>query len=279
MNLSPTFEVGLPVRNNYLEAVATVKRALQIVGVTSVHVSVNEPGNLGEKFLALPDIDPRVRVTLQDRDLGLYGNLRFLANAARSYYFSWLCYDDAPPTDLLTSAIRSDSEGGGTKALFVPTMGQQHFNDVDQWHGELEVWPLFDYTMKPRAEKLFLGFRTHYIYGVWKRQFLTDIFPSKNFDWLDALLLARTISDEKITNFPSGTYVVGVVDKFPTRVGARHRLGPWLLRSSSLVLNSSDLLGNLRGYLIAAVTFGHINNYWNARERFHSQKQTFKSSL
>lgn len=274
-----TFEVGLPIRNSFSQAVATLQRAMQIQGVTSIHLSVNEPGEDREKFLGLAEVDARVRVTLQRQDLGLYGNLRFLVNSANSFYFSWLCYDDVPPIDFLSSAMRADIDGEGNKALYVPAIGQQHFNDVDQWHGPLEVWPLFDYKIKPRAEKLFLGFRTHYIYGVWKRQYLAEIFPKRNFDWLDALLLARTIADEKIANVASGTYVVGVVDKFPTKVGTKHRLWPWAVRTSRLIFSSGDLIGNLRGYFIALVTFAHINHYWNMRERFSGQKQVFKSSL
>lgn len=273
-----TFEIGLPIWKSFQEAEQTLLRALQVDGVTSIHISVNSPGSQSRDFLNLCNIDTRVRVTLQDTNLGLYGNLRFLAMEAESDYFSWLCFDDLPSTDLFTSVESRSKENLPPKALFIPTMGQKHFSTELNWHGPLELWPELELDPS-KTSNVFTNFRTHYIYGVWNTKALKKYFPKLNFDWLDAYLLTAVMCRGLATYVDTKTYIVGIVDKFPTRVGSKLRILGWLVFSFSNLFQTKKSFHNFRAYISAAISFSHINHYWNLRERHRNQSSAFSRSL
>lgn len=273
VSTEPTYEIGIPVRSNLDWALETTKRALSVKGVTSVHVSVNDPSQeqtFRDKFTKLP----AVRLSIQDRDLGLYGNLRFLANSSRARYFSWLCLDDIPDREFFASSVLEDKTQ--VPGLWVPQIAQQDFDDARKWHGPTRKWPKPESLVnRPFEWGVFFGNRTHYIYGVWETEYLRSILPARNFDWLDAYLVSKATLDRRIKHVESGMFIVGISDKLPNRVGRKHELRGWLWHAFRLVLQSQNALQALRWYLVAGLTQMHINHYWNTRER----AQKFKVSV
>lgn len=271
-----SYEIGIPIRSRFDHARDTILRAATVEGVTSIHVSVNE-ANQGEEYLSLLLLDPRVRVSVQGENLGLYGNLRFLAENCETEFFSWLCFDDIPSADLLPCALRGIDPQFPQPSLFVPSMGQRLFDEEQGgWIGPLEDWLVDPVFHSNSPKRIFFGFRTHYVYGLWRTDFLKRIFPSKNFDWLDAYLLAKTISSNGLRHVDAAKFIVGIVDKFPTRVGRKHRLLPWLTHAFHLALSTSQPLKRAFWFSMAVVNISRINQFWNSAESSLSNQRKSK---
>ena len=261
----PTYEIGIPVHSNLRWAIETTERALSVAGVTSVHVSVNDPSQANLFRDQFPS-HPLVRLSIQNKPLGLYGNLRFLANSSSAKFFSWLCLDDKPDKDFFIREVLGKESP--LTSLYVPRIAQQDFDDVRQWHGPTQAWESpASHSQKPFEWKVFFGNRTHYIFGIWETRYLCSIFPARNFDWLDAYLLARATVDGRISHFESGTLTVGASNKLPHRVGRKHRISGWLCQALRLVFKSRRPLRAFRWYVVAGITQSHINHYWNTREK------------
>lgn len=91
--------IGIPSKGINFPLLKTIERVRCISEATEIIVSIN-PGDKGQYSLAEFIDDARLKIIYQERDLGLYGNFRYLANVATNPYFIWNCTDDLISKDL-----------------------------------------------------------------------------------------------------------------------------------------------------------------------------------
>lgn len=200
--------------------------------VSSILVSVSQPGTTPGDFLALKALGPNVQIWLQTKDLGLYGNFRFLLEKAAARWCFFAAVDDdisesllcsklltaqAPPSLVvpvqhLVNVERAERPFPGTVA-FLDTVGQvcdsEKMNDISRFFSGPNV----------------LNAPTSWIFGIWRTSYLRDIYPRKNFNWLDSYVIARAILDEVIQfDWVSNPSLIGVwPDRPPNAVGRSWR--------------------------------------------------------
>ena len=98
-------EVGIPLLAGVALAEEVLHQVIKFKNLSVIHVSINEPGGQEAEYMALESLDPRVKVSCQPRNLGLYGNFRFLVENATGDYFHWHCFDDQISESALNEAV------------------------------------------------------------------------------------------------------------------------------------------------------------------------------
>lgn len=249
-----SLEIGIPIYDNVLDASDTLRRAIALPGVTSIHLSVNRPGGRDSHFLKLAELDARVRVTLQPVNLGLYGNLRFLVNNAGAEYFSWLAADDLISEDFVQAFLSSSEVSSLTVSNFVHRTCSRVPNIV--WNIDSTApgwWPDRDRGNRPT----YFSTEPSWIFGIWETKYLQKIFPNKDFDFLDTVLLSTALLDCQITTLhvaePS---VIGLWEgRPPNHVNGKfHKFSGWAGHALRLVIANKPLsLSAWRGYLGAFI--------------------------
>jgi hypothetical protein len=192
-----------------------------LVGINPIELNSPSSPRGGE----LSDFgDPRIKFFFHSKDLGLYGNFRFLAFQASSSHFAWLCTDDAisPQIPRTIAALAEEPN------LIIPNWKwieyRPHENQpFDFSKSRNGSFPVFKTPIEITNSTLMC--EPSWIFGVWRTEFLKQIFPRFNFDWLDTYLLQRAILSGKVLliEVPTPT-LIGTWDwakKIPRSVSPR----------------------------------------------------------
>lgn len=190
-----TLTIGIPSRGVNSSLRRVIEHALSL-DVEEVVVGINPTGGQIEDCAQF--IDPRLKIFIHNRDLGLYGNFRFLLEQASSTYFVWSCTDD-----FLSPDIPHALEGLDTSAinLYIPSWNWAEFKPDEAQPFDLENkiagrFPIVD-TSQSIIESA-LSSEPSWIFGVWRTRYLQKIMPQKNFDWLDTYLLQKVLLTRKV---------------------------------------------------------------------------------
>jgi hypothetical protein len=249
-----SLEIGIPILKSLEDAQGAIARAVLLPGVSAIHLSVNDPGDLEERFEALTQMDSRVRVTLQRDNLGLYGNLRFLAQSAAASHFSWLAADDILTRDFVEAFLNRERPTKLSVSNFVhqicvrnPTISWDLSSTVQGW------WP------EPKDDGRWQYFSTEpsWIFGIWETSYLKKIFPSKSYDFLDTILLAHVLFDDEISLIcVKNPSVIGLwPNRPPNHVnGKYHGFSKWAGEALKLLVRREPLSAHAwRGLLTALI--------------------------
>lgn len=216
-------EILIPVKGSVTLARDTVLHCLSSLDASKITVSVNgatteqRPG-----FLDLEKIDPRVSVLIQRKDLGLYGNMRFLVEEASRPWLQIVAVDDRPDFSVVTG--RRSNIAGKHPALIV---GPQVVTEVALETKSDNFSIVFGRPLRPvvteEKAQVFLtegvtglDAPTSWIFGLWRSEVIKAIFPKTDFNWLDSFLVAEAIARDGLIYVPicSGKSVIG---KWPGR--------------------------------------------------------------
>ena len=100
-------EIGIPAWKDMSTALIKA-RQLRTGGFTGkVHVSVNEHESPSVEMLAKFS-SLNVRLTTHVKNIGLYGNFRYLLNESSARHFCWLALDDEPCWNII-EGLRNNS--------------------------------------------------------------------------------------------------------------------------------------------------------------------------
>lgn len=190
-----TISIGIPSKGINKSTLRVIDQALTISGVSEVLVSIN-PGEMNEVLSSEIVLDPKVKVTIHKRDLGLYGNFRFLAKSASSKKFMWLCTDDSPSFDLLELSESMDINGA---LLAIPTWFWAEYRPETCSFEDISTSGL----IPPKIVDEKYPHATTYpepswIFGLWDAAFLRRIMPFVDFDWLDVHILQQALLSKKV---------------------------------------------------------------------------------
>lgn len=185
--------VGIPTYNN----APTLRRAVESVLAQTrpdvqVHISDNcSTDGTAEVCRALVAADPRVICTRQEKNLGHYGNFRFLLQQAQTPYFMWLAGDDtiAPSYIARTLAVLEQDPGVVTcvsRVRFIQPNGVPVLAKG--------TCPLMADTVANLAKYLADPYDNSRIFGLHRTEALQRAFPPDRgmiaFDWA---LMAGTL--------------------------------------------------------------------------------------
>lgn len=205
-----TLTIGIPSRGINPSLYRVIEHALSLE-VDEIVVGINPTGR--EKVNLLKYSDPRLKIHFHSRDLGLYGNFRFLAQESHSTYFSWLCTDDAlsPDVPMMLKSFEDSSIN-----LIIPSWVWVEYHPQDAIRFELSTQVPGTYPdMKTNGSAFLSALHSEpsWIFGVWRTEYLQNIFPRCDFDWLDTHLLQKVLLTGKVS-------VVSVPT--PTLIGTWH---------------------------------------------------------
>jgi hypothetical protein len=226
-------EIGIPAYRNLNVA---LKKAAELRWggfAGKIHISVNDPSS-DDISLSLAVNEPLLEVSLQNGNLGLYGNFRYLVDASKADYFMWLALDDEPDWGAIAAvgSSKTDSTLYYTRHFLNLAAGEDPGNLV---YGPID----------PLEAKNIFNFDPSAIFGAWDSQWLQRVFPKSDFDWLDSYLLTAAYLDGRITLLPGQRIIGAVFGKRPHNVvGSHHRLWGWLYHNSALIMRTKrwDLL-------------------------------------
>jgi hypothetical protein len=187
--------IGIPSKGLSESLVRVLHIALSNNEVEKVLVGIN-PGVDSTEIPEYLSSDPRVAITFHSKDLGLYGNFRYLANNATTRYFMWLCTDDSPTSELnkmLDLAVSKDY------LLVIPSWDwAEYFPETTSHSVKRRPGPQpLMLSNKSVAESAIYA-EPGWIFGLWDTQYLVSIFPQQNFDWLDTHLLQRVLTTKRV---------------------------------------------------------------------------------
>ncbi len=194
-----SYSVAIPSRGVNASLIRVLKEAQLLVGVDEILVGINPDGwsacSLLEPFL----VDSRIRIFHHEKDLGLYGNFRFLLMQSKSEFFSWLCTDDraSESTLDLLSEIEKDFLN-----LVIPTWKWAEYNPDTLSHSLDDAKPgNYPSISSPDSTlKSIIYCEPSWIFGIWRTSYLSSIFPKGDFDWLDTYLLQKVILTRKVAH-------------------------------------------------------------------------------
>jgi hypothetical protein len=226
-------EIGIPAYRNLNVA---LKKAAELRdgGFSGrIHISVNDPSS-EDVSLSLEPHESLLYISLQNGNLGLYGNFRYLASTSKARYFMWLALDDEPDWGVI-GAIESEK----TDSTLIYS---RHFLNLANQDapGNLVYGPI-----NPLAAKNIFNFDPSAIFGAWDSKWLQSVFPKSDFDWLDSYLLTAAHLQGKIKLLPGQRTIGAVLGKRPHNVsGTHHRIWGWFIHCSVLILSTRrvDLL-------------------------------------
>lgn len=207
---TPRLEVGIPLLSGVELAHQVILDVLRWPNIGRVHLSINHPGLDSEKYFALEEIDPKVVVTCQNINLGLYGNFRFLVENSKLDYFAWHAFDDRVSSQTIGRALAMISASPKSSLAVIPYELQECLLQPLRWEGKRLPGILPKITDRKESFFSALYAEPSWIFGIWKSSYLRNIFPRKDFDWLDSYILHRVLIEEK---------VVVVEDSEPMTIG------------------------------------------------------------
>jgi hypothetical protein len=192
--------VGVPTKGTSLSLIRVLEYCVNLSSAFEIIISIN-PGNtdieIPSKYLNLPNF----RFVWQNDDLGLYGNFRFLLENANSQLFCWFCVDDNISGDIYeicNYAIHAEQD------LTVATWQLDEYDmTTARFYGSPRFGDLPDLTNKYTKVCASLNIDPSWMFGVWKTSYLQNIFPKKDFDWLDCDILQEVLLNGKTSIFKS----------------------------------------------------------------------------
>lgn len=195
---SPRLEVGIPLLSGVELAHQVVLDVLSWPNIGRVHLSINLPGLDSAKYFELEKIDPKVVVTCQNNNLGLYGNFRFLVENSKLDYFAWHAFDDQVSSQTIGNALSIISSSPKSSLAVIPYELQECLLQPLRWEGN--KLPGILPKISDRKENFFsaLYAEPSWIFGIWKSGYLKAIYPKKDFDWLDSYILHRVLIEKKV---------------------------------------------------------------------------------
>ncbi len=190
-----TISIGIPSKGINKSTLRVIGQALNISGVSEVLVSVN-PGEMIEVLSNEIVMDPKVKVTFHEKDLGLYGNFRYLAKSASSEKFMWLCTDDSPSFELLELSESMDINGA---MLAIPTWSWAEYRPETCSFEDKSISGLIPPEIDDEAYPHATTYpEPSWIFGLWDAAFLRQIMPFVDFDWLDVHILQQALLSGKV---------------------------------------------------------------------------------
>lgn len=185
--------IGVPLKNPSPLVMPKIIELLSRPGITQIHVSINPPFTFKSHFESLQDLG--IRVSIQPRDIGLYGNFRFLANTCTEEFFAWQCFDDSLSVDLHEFAINYPKETG----LIIPSWVWQEIDGKTLKYFDEQIEGTYP-NLESISNRVYSSAKAEpsWIFGLWRTNFLNNIFPKKDFDWLDLYLLQTAIRSNKV---------------------------------------------------------------------------------
>ncbi len=239
-------EIGIPLLSGLDLAKELIKEAIKLRSPSVIHLSVNEPGREAAAYKSLESMDPRVRVTCQARNLGLYGNFRFLAENAECEQFHWHCFDDQISDGALLDAQRQllrDDAG----LVAIPFVTQECYLDPLRWQGVKSSGNNPRPVSRADRFKSAIYAEPSWIFGLWNAEYLKQVFPTGDFDWLDTYLLQRALLEGRVsccnTDYPMTIGTWEWKSKVPNAVdGKRHKAYRSILFSGVNFLSNGYLL-------------------------------------
>lgn len=205
--------MGIPIRGNLGFIEHLIELALSFDFVEMVHIGVN-PTSINLDLHRRFSRNKRVKFSFHTTDIGLYGNFRFLARNCTSAKFMWWCFDDRISSDLQSLFDFAESSSRGL------TLGKFDLQEFDP--SSLEYFGKRIEGSLPRTETEFhrltsaLNCDPSWIFGVWDAEYLREIFPKNDFDWLDSYLLFETLIRDEVQIAP---------DVSPSTIGTLRHLG------------------------------------------------------
>lgn len=190
-----TLTIGIPSKGVDASLLRVISHA-QTLDVDEILVGIN-PGNSSQMLLEHSN-DSRIKVFYHNRDLGLYGNFRFLALNAGSTFFAWFCTDDLLSPDIPNVVSKFITTNVN---LIIPTWSWVEYLPHRDLSFDLTssiegVYPDLE-TLKGTIDSALVS-EPSWIFGVWRTAYLREIFPRRNFDWLDTYLLQRAMLSSKV---------------------------------------------------------------------------------
>jgi hypothetical protein len=244
-------EIGIPAYKN-LHAALEKADELRSGGFSGrIHISVNDP-NSEDYSLAKGSTDPLLLVSLQEGNLGLYGNFRFLAKASEAKFFMWLALDDEPDW-VAIGAIQSGQTG------FILCYSR-HFLKIAAREGSAAI--IYG-PIDPLKPSNVFNFDPSAIFGAWDSTWLTANFPDSDFDWLDSYILTAAHLSGATRLLPGQRSIGADLGKRPHNVsGPHHRIWGWFSHCARLILKSKrfDLVP---AFIIS--TLGRSHMIWKQR--------------
>lgn len=235
---SDDLEIGIPALRDHILALQKV-RTLRLGGYSGkIHVSINAAPETITSKIENEFANLGARLTLQVRDIGLYGNFRFLLENSKSELFTWLALDDDPCWNLLQALPGIDSQSFD---LLYSSVRLVRLDPPETFILEEPLNLRNPFNPNPVA-----------IFGIWKTEWLQHSYPGGDFDWLDTFLLSDVLLRGSPLKGP-GFRDIGFEKKPPNKVsGKKHQIRGWLSVSSNLALRSKPkiiaVLGLARGF-------------------------------
>jgi hypothetical protein len=190
-----TITVGIPSKGVNQSTLRVIELALSLEGVSEILVSVN-PGIDSELLPSEIFSNSKIKVTLHDFDLGLYGNFRYLVQSATSDKFMWLCTDDAPSSNLLQLSDAIDDKGS---ILAIP---KWYWSEYRPETSSFDPSRKLGVTPPNSRDDAYLSALMNpepsWIFGLWNTRFLKRYMPVVDFDWLDVHLLQQALLSHKV---------------------------------------------------------------------------------
>lgn len=220
-------EALVPVYDSPLAAFDTVSALLGSRSLSSIIVSVNHPGASKADFLRLRALDPRIKVYLQQSDLGLYGNLRFLSKVSSKPWLVFCAVDDFLPPQIIDKLAGGVIPEDTNLVVFQQRLSKQ-VRDCNGRYSATELSHLVHDRDIPHGSKVMcdpLEGPPSWIFGLWRASYIRAIFPRTDFNWLDTYLVSRALSEDSVAHFEADTpALIGFVEgRPPHAVGSSWR--------------------------------------------------------
>lgn len=178
--------IGIPSKGINASLIGAINHALTL-HPSEIIVAIN-PGKNETDLPSLFRDNPSIHFFFHQRDLGLYGNFRFLIRQAKSRFFCFNCVDDRVCPQAMEVVSENDCD------LVIPSWVWAEYYPMDISHDRhWEKGPMPSIETNSAKVKSSIYAEPSWIFGIWKTKFLLDIFPKHNFDWLDVYLLQTTI--------------------------------------------------------------------------------------
>ena len=188
-------EIAIPFRGDVKCIIPLVKRALSYDFVGSIHVAIN-PQSTNIQYLDSFLDNKKVRISIHNSNIGLYGNFRFLVNHSNCEFFMFWCYDDRVTADLRNYLRFAQKSQAG---LCVGSFQTMNFEADTLKHTGVPI-PV-ELPDVDSHESLLLNALVadpSWIFGIWKASYLKRVFPRFDYDWLDASILIKAGVDQEI---------------------------------------------------------------------------------
>jgi hypothetical protein len=221
--------IGIPSRGSNSSLHRVIRHALTL-DVQEILVGINPNGECCEDLSTYSD--SRLLFFFHPKDIGLYGNFRFLSSRSKHTFFAWLCTDDllSPHVPQMLKSFQQS-----TINLIIPTWHWAEYKPHESAPFDLANQTPGTYpNLKSKSstvDSALLHCEPSWMFGIWRTSFLKKNFPLRNFDWLDTHLLQRVLLSRsvKVVELPEPT-LIGTwhwANKIPASVSKKGHSPVW----------------------------------------------------